>query len=283
MMQSQYGMCQLVPMSPEAMAASQMMSPGGAYGQAMDPSWAMSMACAPWVCGGYMQPPQAPQGMQPGMPTSPYLLTVPMSPQSPDQAAHIDDILGGDQDERPVDGSPQSHTSNNASEDIGIPALPDFNTLVQGGLLHGIQPFAPIEMDREEEILPSHHYLTKGLRTPSSLGSPPLSAAPTEAPSPRLQAQEADSNSSNHDRDSSSNDGHASSSHYVEADQLTNKLKEIKDSQMRGLFATEWRGPQVPAMVSAALLQDTLAIQNFVEAPTPASPTRSNSATVMRH
>jgi hypothetical protein len=40
-------------------------------------------------------------------------------------------------------------------------------------------------MDEEAVIAQHDRYLRKGLRTPSSLGSPPLSAAPTEAPTPR--------------------------------------------------------------------------------------------------
>lgn len=163
------------------------------------------MAYGQWVCqqqygGAYMQHPgmpspmHQPNCMQPGMPgVSPYLMTVPTSPLHAEQTNQLLEELGVDQDARAsLDMSPKSS--------LGLPLDPNEMACILSlppnlsGSLH-IPGLAAWPNDEEEYLARQHnHYLRKGLRTPSSLGSPPLSEPPTEAPSPRLI--EADSNCS---------------------------------------------------------------------------------------
>merc|ERR1719310_2282852 len=78
-----------------------------------------------------------------------------------------------------------------------MPTMPALPVIDMGSTLNlnGMPPWGGFEDHDEEFLARQHnHYLRKGLRTPSSLGSPPLSAAPTEAPSPR--PIEGDSNGS---------------------------------------------------------------------------------------
>lgn len=281
-MPAQYPMCQWVPMGSEP--TTQLIPPAMGYGQMpMDAQWGMSMGgmgYAPWGCNPYMQPQQ--MGMQPGMQQSCFM-TMPTSPQHSDQANHVLEELTGEQDgmSKP-DGSPQSlHGTDmngfgmppmDLSEMSGIlSSLPD----LYGALtMNGGMPAWPAS--DEEDILSgrANHYLRKGLRTPSSLGSPPLSAAPTSVPSPR--PIEVDSNGSNCN-EGSSDDARAYGAE-TSADSATHvlNLMNIKDGAVPPHFYQAAIQATTPAakMPTIEHMAEPLALHNFAEAPCPASPSR---------
>jgi len=276
-MSVQYPLCQWVPMGSEPMNGSQLIPPSMGYGgQTADMSpWGMPMGYAPW--GVTYMHPNGQSGMQPGMPTSPFMMPLPASPHHSEQA-NIGDEAAVEKDGKMVDGSPQGSDTTNA---FGMPpvdisevpcgalSLPDLSR----SLLGGVPPW-PAVLD--ESYLARQHSTSwrelsrKGLRTPSSLGSPPLSAAPTEAPTPR--AIEADSNGPDGSvyQDGSSDDNPAG---HVEA---------VAENFIHGFHGKDFK--EMPAIVdftiAAGLPQgpiiepEPFAIQNFVEAPCPASPSR---------
>jgi hypothetical protein len=127
-------------------------------------------------------------------------------------------------------------------------------------------PHWPLADDGDTRLVSNHaffedylmrqnsHYLRKGLRTPSSLGSPPLSAAPTEAPSPR--PIEGDSNGSVY----GSSDEPVRDIHALEAP----RYGEIQEGTLLISDVQE-----LPALI------DTDVSLGLLEAPVPASPSRA--------
>jgi hypothetical protein len=145
------------------------------YGQVMDPSWEYRWGYAPWVCNQYMQPGMLPSNVQGGQ--MPYF--VPPEENS----AHAEQDSRGTSKEMAI--SPHGSETLGLSADFEVPMLqlPDLSGALQ---VNGMPPWPVLN----EEAFWSHQVRRsrkghEGLRTPSSLGSPPLSAAPTEAPSPR--------------------------------------------------------------------------------------------------
>jgi hypothetical protein len=242
---------------------TQLIPPSMGYGQVMDASCNMHMGYAPWVCGPYMQQPNG-GNMHPSV--SPYLMTVPASAQQGDQAGHGLEELAGEE-------SPQAgHASGDmlmSGMDMNeaMTAMPALPVIDMGSTLNlnGVPPWGGFEDHDEEFLARQHnHYLRKGLRTPSSLGSPPLSAAPTEAPSPRII--EADSNQGSEYQDGSS-DGQV---HTIEAtsDAVAHQ-SSIAQIQDMACFTKLLPAPMVEPY------EMPLALQNgFAEAPYPASPSR---------
>jgi hypothetical protein len=252
-------------MGPEQ-PQNQLIPPSMGYGQVADTSWNMQTGFAPWV-GGYMQQPGMPMHpncMQPGMlDSSPYLMSPPT-----DQANQILEGLttsspsqGG---KSGVDMSPVSLTGSDA---MGFSLDPSEMTCMLSlppdlsGSLH-IPGMSPWPASDEEEFYSRtyNRYSQKGLRTPSSLGSPPLSEPPTEAPSPRLGHVEADSNHSC--QDASSEDASREPAHVL--NMMTMKSKELAYSSETGAATIE-------------SVSEPLALQNiFLEAPpVPPSPSRA--------
>lgn len=264
-MASQYPFCQWIPMGSEQQ--TQLIPPSMGYGQVAETSWTMPMAYTPWACGTYMHQPGAAQQvcMQPGMlGASPFLMTLPMSPQHSDQTNTVLEELTSDQDCRnTVDMSPQSASASDSmrlSFDLAeMPCLAEqafaFPPELSGVLR--IPGLAQWPAASEEEFLArqTNHYLRKGLRTPSSLGSPPISEPATEVPSPRGQHVEADS----HDQSS-----HSSG----EAPTLVFNLKTTQ--QEESAYSTD------AATATIEAVGKPLELQNFLlEAPpVPPSPSR---------
>lgn len=268
---------------------TQLIPPAIGYSSApiSDP-WAMQqmpMGYAPWV---WNQPGMNPAAMQQCFmalpPNSP-------SRGDPQTGPLLDDIALEDQDslEIPPDGSPKATRMPTCSSPMNIDnviipsALPSLTATSPGGTgaqdesphhlssmlqINSIPrwPTAslppgplqlplkkPIEEDDEEFIARQHNrYLRKGLRTPSSLGSPPSSAAPTEAPSPRPV-------------EAASRDG----SEYVSSDDVAVAVRDphLLEASMREL-------PTTHMVMDAMVEPPTLAL---MEAPHAASPTRSKS------
>jgi len=267
-MPNPYPMCQWVPMGCESQCAtSQLIPPGMGYGsmneQVMESPWNMPAGYAPWVCGPYMQQPGMPaqqNGMQPGLQpgSSPFLMTVPASPQRSEQANQVLEELTSParQDGKTsLGGSPMSLTNSNFN--FGMDPAEAFSADLSRALSLGGMPSWP-SMSEEELLARQHnHFLRKGLRTPSSLGSPPMSETPTEVPSPRHI--EADSNGS--DCQAGSSEGLEREPHALEAPAqvfLVSPMKEIPHVK-------------VPKFES---VREPLALQNFSEAPPPSSPAR---------
>jgi len=232
-----------------------------------------------------MQYPQQ-NGMQPGLQAgvSPYLMTVPASPHHSEQANHVLEELTGEQDINVgLDNSPMGQDSRDINAfgmDINeMPGILNMQDLCGALQIADVSPWPAAD---EEFLRRQHnHYLNKGLRTPSSLGSPPLSAAPTSVPSPRLV--EADSNGSDY-RDGSSEDARTQA---LEGDGATHILNvsQIKDQTRRGFKVpphTALSKEMQKALLTNAIasvpqietVQEPLALQNFMEAPCPASPSR---------
>jgi len=266
-MPAQYPMCQWVPMGCESQCAgSQLIPPGMGYGsmneQVMESPWNMLAGYSPWVCGPYMQQPgmlAQQNGMQPGLQpgSSPFLMTVPASPQRSEQANQVLEELTmtspARQDGKPsLGGSPMSLTTDNFN--FGMDPAEAFSADLTRALTLGGMPSWP-SMSEEELLARQHnHFLRKGLRTPSSLGSPPMSETPTEVPSPR----HIEGNSNGSER---SSEGLEREPHALEALPqvfLVSPMKEIPYA----------KSPKVESV------RDPLALQYFTEAPPPASPAR---------
>lgn len=204
-----------------------------------------------------MQSPQQVGGMQP----SPYLMTVPTSPHHSEQANQVLEERTGEQD------SPQHQNSgdvNSFGMDMNeMMSLPQ--DLISSLCITGM-PAWPVE---EEYLARQHnHYLRKGFRTPSSLGSPPLSAAPTEAPSPRVvEAASADSNQGSVYETGSSDDARPHTAEAIDAAVQAHALSLacMKDVPCIG---------DATRMHVVEAMEDHLALQNLMEAPCPASPSR---------
>jgi len=277
-MPPQYPMCQWMPMGSEP--STQLIPPAMGYNgqmQNMDAQWMMQSGFAtPWGFTPYMQIPGQQNGMQPGpqQAAMPYLGTMPSSPHHVDQASHVLDELASEQDsmsKNGLDGSPMSLSSKDlvgfgmGSEhgDMGMLSLP----MDLGGMPSW--PAGPATDDEEYSAHQRNHYLRKGLRTPSSLGSPlALSAAATSVPSPRERV-EADSNggSDYHDGSSDSREPHA-----VEV-RGENGVVHIV-TQMPGM--SRLTDVATHAMKMPTVETEPLALQNFdFEAPPcPSSPAR---------
>merc|ERR1719183_3197555 len=92
--------------------------------------------------------------------------------------------------------------------------------------LNGVPPWGGFEDYDEEFLARQHnHYLRKGLRTPSSLGSPPLSETPTEVPSPRIVEADSNQGSDYIGQDGSSDD--TRDRHALDNDGLQARIKEM--------------------------------------------------------
>jgi len=151
---------QWVPLSE---SSSQLVPPPVGYDALCSPSvepWGMPLGYAPVVWGASLPP---------------CFLTLPNSAQlaledvSPATAA-------GDQD-----GS--CSPAVESAEGVTCPPCQPFRLWEQD-----ISPVSALgDLPSLEDLLArqQNYYLRKGMRTPSSLGSPPLSVAPTEAPTPR--------------------------------------------------------------------------------------------------
>lgn len=229
------------------------------------------MAYAPWMGGCYMQQAPPNGGMQP----SPYLMTVPASPQHGDQG---NQDLGAEQDspDRMNNGAEANAFGMDMSE---MSNVPPFSEDIRGFLHLDGMPAWPAD-DEDYRIAPSNRYLQKGLRTPSSLGSPPLSAAPTEVPSPRVV--EADSNQGSVYQDGSEGSGdHVPRAHNFEAiaDGVNNAfcIMPPKEVQYMGMGTSPMHmGTSPMKMPVVEPMEEHLALPsiNFMEAPCPASPSR---------
>lgn len=139
------------------------MPPAMRYPEPME-SWPMGMSpfgYAPMVWGAPPMAGMSPMNMMGGM----------MSPNGMDGARLLEDLMPNMDDDddylKGKNGTPP--TASDASS--------------RGGSRKGSQVYkqAPVA----ELLARQKYYLREGLRTPSSLGSPPISNTPTEAPSPR--------------------------------------------------------------------------------------------------
>jgi len=188
----QYHLCQWMPVGSES--TTQLMAPPIGYGQMMDP-WAMQMGYASWVGTPYVQ-----HGMQSGM--GQCFIQMPQSPThdgaqgqvqvieemsavdalSPVRSPHHDAQCGTFLDASACEEQMMYAETGPLLEPQAtgpLLSLPDTNSDPYGMVGHPV-------VEEEDYLKRQHnHYLRQGMRTPSSLGSPPLSAAPTEAPSPR--------------------------------------------------------------------------------------------------
>lgn len=256
----QYPFCQWVPMGQEA--PTQLIPPSMGYGQVMDSSWTMPMAYSPWVCGAYMQQAPPNGGMQPGV--SPYLMTVPASPQHGDGNHE----LGVEQDS--PDRMNTGVEVQGFSMDMGeMPNMPTYPEDIGGFLQIDGMPSWPSADPDDYHTMPSNRYLSKGLRTPSSLGSPPLSGAPTEVPSPRII--EADSNQGSVYQDGSSDDAgqiRGPPNFEAIADAANHAFCYMPPKEVQYMGTSPMKMPVVEPM------EEHLALQNFMEAPCPSSPSR---------
>merc|ERR1719359_1784511 len=77
----------------------------------------VAMGDAPW--GMTYMHPNGQSGMQPGMPTSPFMMPLPASPHHSEQA-NIGDEAAVEKDGKMVDGSPQGSDTTNA---FGMPPV----------------------------------------------------------------------------------------------------------------------------------------------------------------
>jgi hypothetical protein len=245
--------------------------PSIGYGQVSEQScW--SMDYSPWVCNPY--------GMSAGMP--PYLTTMPSYSDSQAAAQLLDDLAAGTEKDSPDGRIRNSSSSSDFGAEIQaatlcfddevsrLGSLPQLNDVFN---LHGMPPWQV--MEEEDFMTRQNHLLRKGFRTPSSLGSPPLSGAPTEAPSPR------------HVEDSGTGSGHGSvygssddaPSHPRElqvggspmpimSDIITQELPGLVDAQA---FSTS------PAKIRPVVIESDIhmpQMQALMEAPCAASPAR---------
>jgi hypothetical protein len=201
--------------------------------------------------------------MQPALQggVSPFLMTIPHSPQHLDQANQVIDELSEQDAKSGPDLSPQSLSSHDLTFGMDQGKMGGILN-VPIDLMGTMPPWLPT--DKESYLERQHnHYLRKGLRTPSSLGSPPLSAAPTSVPSPRLI--EADSNGSVN-QDGSSDD--ACREHALEVrgeDGTTYIVSQTKE--MLG-WSQSAAASTTPAYETA---QELLSLE---APPCPASPSR---------
>lgn len=274
-------MCQWVPCeAPHA----QLVPPPVGYGpQPVADPWMMQqvqMGYSNWVWNQNVHP----AGMQPCLMSLP-----PPSPSKVEPQATgplLEDLVSEDKDDGVLEPSPKAVSATSTSpfqlDDNALSAalatlggatspahvMKDdsrhmSNMLQINSIPHW--PAAPLPVglmnphvrktagEDEEFIARQHnHYLRKGLRTPSSLGSPPLSAAPTEAPSPRVV-------------EAASGDG----SVYGSSDDVPQAVRDpqIVEASMREL-------PAPSVIMDAHVEPQPLAL---MEAPHPVSPLRSRN------
>lgn len=264
-------LCQWVPMGTEP--TTNLIPPSIGYGQVSEQScW--SMDYSPWVCNPY--------GMSAGMP--PYLTTMlPSYSDSQAAAQLLDDLAAGTEKDSP-DGRIRNSSS---SSDLGaelqtatlhfdddevsrLGSLPQLNDVFN---LQGMPPWQV--MEDEDFMTRQNHLLRKGFRTPSSLGSPPLSGAPTEAPSPRQV------------EDSGTGSGHGSV--YGSSDDAPSHPRDVQMYEVGGspmpiisdIMTQELVDAQAfstsPAKIRPVVVESDIhmpQMQALMEAPCAASPAR---------
>mmetsp|Transcript_31025 Transcript_31025/g.56385 ORF Transcript_31025/g.56385 Transcript_31025/m.56385 type:complete len:756 (+) Transcript_31025:95-2362(+) len=275
-------MCQWVPC--EAPPTQLLPAPVGYGSQPVADPWTMQqmqMGYSNWV---WNQPGMHPAGMQPCLMSLPPPSPSKVEPQATgplldDLASEDDGVLEASPKAKvgPATSTSPMHLDDNALSaalaTLGGATSPAHvmkddsrhmsNMLQINSIPHW--PAAPLPVgpmhlplrktagEDEEFIARQHnHYLRKGLRTPSSLGSPPLSAAPTEAPSPRIV-------------EAASGDG----SVYGSSDDVP---QAVRDPQILEASMRELPAPQV--VMDALVEPQPLAL---MEAPHPVSPLRSRS------
>lgn len=264
-----YHLCQWVPMGNEP--STNLIPSSMGYGQVVEQScWPIDYS--PWVCNPY--------GMPAGMP--PYVTSIPSYADS-QAALLLDDLSLGIEKDRA--DSKHSSTKTPSGSECGLEtfdeevsrlgSLPQLNDMLQ---ISGMPPWPAL--DEEDFMTRQNHLLRKGFRTPSSLGSPPLSGAPTEAPSPRLVEGDSGNGSGNGSVYGSSDDAppaHHREMPVLEVGRPMPILSDIVVQELSGLvdapaFSTSPAKIQAPIVLESDIHIPQM--QALMEAPCAASPAR---------